>query len=389
LPDHLGSVRQLVGSDSQVDLAQSFDPFGVPFETSGSGESDFGYTGEWWNSEAGLLYLRARYYDPLVGRFVSKDPWQGDSSRPQSLNAWSYVQGNPINRVDPTGFRPRSPEEIGELYEYSCNCGWIDWGHALPGLASTILERLKAKIDWDRINHYYGWTGQRGIRVTSGVGGVLQTPLGNIGLVVPLVNDFAVVKEDEIDASLVPIATGIYIEHSEAFEEVQSQKWYKRSFEAVGGVLGAGAGRSGFSEEDLPSNIIGFWIALQMREGISYEDAKKKVQDICGTVGKAKSLEVYEKEYDNGSGFIEGWKAWEPRLVTLDETHNDSTCDGGLCPAARKWPSEFSRLTSSALSSQRGGAWWWWSLADGDLGLSATSVEGVYGITVTGFPYDW
>jgi YD repeat-containing protein len=60
LPDQLGSVRQLVSSDSQVDLAQSFDPFGVPFETSGSGVSEFGYTGEWWDSEAALLYLRAR-----------------------------------------------------------------------------------------------------------------------------------------------------------------------------------------------------------------------------------------------------------------------------------------------------------------------------------------
>ncbi len=103
LPDHLGSVRQLVGSDSQVDLAQSFDPFGVPFETSGSGESDFGYTGEWWDAEAELSYLRARYYEPMVGRFLSQDPWQGDSSRPQSLNAWSYVQGNPLNFTDPSG----------------------------------------------------------------------------------------------------------------------------------------------------------------------------------------------------------------------------------------------------------------------------------------------
>jgi RHS repeat-associated protein len=79
LPDALGSVRQLVGSDSRVDLAQSYDPFGIPFETSGSGESDFGYTGEWWDAEAALLYLRARYYDPVVGRFVSKDLWQEDS----------------------------------------------------------------------------------------------------------------------------------------------------------------------------------------------------------------------------------------------------------------------------------------------------------------------
>jgi len=64
LPDHLGSVRQLVDSEGQVSLAQSYDPFGVPFEASGSGASDFGYTREWYGSYNDLLYLRARYYDP-------------------------------------------------------------------------------------------------------------------------------------------------------------------------------------------------------------------------------------------------------------------------------------------------------------------------------------
>jgi RHS repeat-associated protein len=95
LPDALGSVRQLVGSDSQVDLAQSFDPFGVPFETSGSGVSDFGYTGESWDAEAALLYLRARYYEPYLNRFISPDTIIPDFENPQSLNRYSYVVNNP------------------------------------------------------------------------------------------------------------------------------------------------------------------------------------------------------------------------------------------------------------------------------------------------------
>jgi RHS repeat-associated protein len=85
LPDHLGSVRQLVGADGQVTLAQSFDPFGVPFEASGSGESDFGYTGEWWGNYNELLYLRARYYDPRLGRFVSADTVVPAYTNPQQL----------------------------------------------------------------------------------------------------------------------------------------------------------------------------------------------------------------------------------------------------------------------------------------------------------------
>ncbi len=50
-----------------------------------------------------LVFLRARYYSPETGGFLSKDMWQGDYTRPQSLNAWLYVEGDPINRVDPSG----------------------------------------------------------------------------------------------------------------------------------------------------------------------------------------------------------------------------------------------------------------------------------------------
>lgn len=50
----------------------------------------------------GLLYMRARYYDPEVGRFISKDPigfWGGD------LNLYAYVVNNPVNYVDPSGLQ--------------------------------------------------------------------------------------------------------------------------------------------------------------------------------------------------------------------------------------------------------------------------------------------
>jgi RHS repeat-associated protein len=143
LPDHLGSVRQLVGSDSQVDLARSFDPFGVPFETSGSGESDFGYTGEWWNSYMELVFLRARYYDPVVGRFLAKDPWLGDILRPLTLNGWSYLENNSISFVDPSGHIKEGQEakradiKVKSLHEIYQVQVLKDWGFVLiPGIPS-------------------------------------------------------------------------------------------------------------------------------------------------------------------------------------------------------------------------------------------------------------
>jgi RHS repeat-associated protein len=53
-----------------------------------------------------LVYLRSRYYAPGMARFVTRDTWDGDYNRPLSLNRWMYVEGNPVNLIDPSGFNP-------------------------------------------------------------------------------------------------------------------------------------------------------------------------------------------------------------------------------------------------------------------------------------------
>jgi hypothetical protein len=47
-------------------------------------------------------------YSPLTGRYLTRDSWQGDYNRPLSLNRWNYVEGNPVNRFDPSGMVPCS-----------------------------------------------------------------------------------------------------------------------------------------------------------------------------------------------------------------------------------------------------------------------------------------
>jgi RHS repeat-associated protein len=138
LPDHLGSVRQLVGSDSQVALAQSFDPFGGSFESAGSGASEFGYTGEWWGSYSQLLYLRARYYDPSVGRFLTMDRWAGDVVWPRTLNNFIYVLDNPINGVDPQGLSPLGTTVGGCHQQQPCS--------------DPIPQVFGTAEDWSRIS---------------------------------------------------------------------------------------------------------------------------------------------------------------------------------------------------------------------------------------------
>jgi hypothetical protein len=60
-----------------------------------------------------LIYLRARYYEPTVGRFISRDSWGGDYSRPNTLNLWNYGYSNPIRYTDPSGKDP-----IGECFGF-------------------------------------------------------------------------------------------------------------------------------------------------------------------------------------------------------------------------------------------------------------------------------
>jgi RHS repeat-associated protein len=121
LNDGLGSVRQLADSAGDVTLAQGYTPFGVLLWSEGSGASAYGFTGEQWDAEVELLYLRARYYEPEVGRFMQRDVWQGDHLRPQSLHPYVYVQNNAINYLDPSGKKREKPwdgEGDNEYWEW-------------------------------------------------------------------------------------------------------------------------------------------------------------------------------------------------------------------------------------------------------------------------------
>jgi len=77
--------------------------FGSVRSTSGTGSTEFRYAAEQYDDTVGLIYLRARYYDPSTGRFLSKDPAGGKLSSPVTQNKYTYAGNNPVNAGDPTG----------------------------------------------------------------------------------------------------------------------------------------------------------------------------------------------------------------------------------------------------------------------------------------------
>jgi RHS repeat-associated protein len=103
LTDALGSVRQLADGSGNVQLARGYTPYGEPLWTNGTASSRYAFTGEDYDPTVGLVFLRARYMQPMLGIFLARDPWGGDQMRPGSMNGWNYGDDNPVNRVDPMG----------------------------------------------------------------------------------------------------------------------------------------------------------------------------------------------------------------------------------------------------------------------------------------------
>ncbi len=89
-------------SASAVLGEQTYGPYGNQRYTQGSLGTDKGYTGQFHDAATGLDYYNARYYDPVMGAFLSPDHVQGNA---QGMNPCSYVAGNPETNTDPTGQR--------------------------------------------------------------------------------------------------------------------------------------------------------------------------------------------------------------------------------------------------------------------------------------------
>ncbi|MEH2058174.1 MAG: putative Ig domain-containing protein [Nostoc sp.] len=107
--DGLGSTRLLTDGTGQVTDRYVYDAFGRLIAHAGGSDNAYQFAGEQRDS-TGLDYLRARYYNSDLGRFISKDAFAGHLASPISENAYVYANANPVNFTDPSGY-----ESLGEL----------------------------------------------------------------------------------------------------------------------------------------------------------------------------------------------------------------------------------------------------------------------------------
>ncbi len=101
--DQLGSTRLITDSAGSSGTATTFtyDPQGALSSSSGSLTTPLMFSGQYLDSESGLYYLRARYYDPATAQFLSVDP-----DLAQTMQSYAYAGDDPVNRTDPSGMCP-------------------------------------------------------------------------------------------------------------------------------------------------------------------------------------------------------------------------------------------------------------------------------------------
>jgi RHS repeat-associated protein len=139
ITDALGSTLALVDSTGAVQTQYAYDAFGGTSASGVAGSNLAQYTGR-ENDSTGLYYYRARYYNPMLGRFISEDPI-GFAGGP---NFYAYVGNDPINWVDAMGLRP------GDKYPNLRCAGW----HAILDINMTSRRRTPA---FPNGREYGGW----------------------------------------------------------------------------------------------------------------------------------------------------------------------------------------------------------------------------------------
>jgi RHS repeat-associated protein len=98
--DQLGSTRAITDATGAVSARYSYTPYGTPTPDASNTDSRFGYAGQYTDHATGLIYMRARWYDPATGQFLTSDPIGNASGE---TNLYRYAGGDPANLIDPTG----------------------------------------------------------------------------------------------------------------------------------------------------------------------------------------------------------------------------------------------------------------------------------------------
>jgi RHS repeat-associated protein len=141
--DQLGSTRMLTNASGEATAKFTYSAYGGPEAGTGTQTTPLGYAGQYTLAHSGLQYLRARFYDPATGEFLTRDPLEEVTREP-----YVYAYDNPLNRSDPSGRVAGAAVgcAVGEVVEPAGGCApgaalgaAATAGAALAGAAAGAL----------------------------------------------------------------------------------------------------------------------------------------------------------------------------------------------------------------------------------------------------------
>ena len=167
LDDHLGSTNVMIDADGELVERTLYYPFGSHRE---GGEEKYSFTGKEFDSEIGLYYYGARYYNPETFVFTQADTIIPDVYYPQALNRYSYCYNNPLKYTDPDGHEPITLTTAALIIGACVVVG------AVAGAGWSAYSQYQETGDLSQIN-------LRDVGKSAAVGGIAGGAAGVVGVV--------------------------------------------------------------------------------------------------------------------------------------------------------------------------------------------------------------
>ncbi|NOU78471.1 RHS repeat protein [Paenibacillus sp. LMG 31459] len=140
-----GDVVQIVDTNGVIKNNYVYDEWGNITSQTEEISNSFKYAGETYDPETGLYYLRARYYDPSMGRFLNEDTVEGQIDNPLTQNLYTYVGNNPLIFSDPSGHSMESDHVLTQqvLNQLApLTAGWEDLQRQLLSLDNSSASNI-------------------------------------------------------------------------------------------------------------------------------------------------------------------------------------------------------------------------------------------------------
>ena len=185
--DPHGNVVQLTNESGAVTKTYEYDSFGNEVNPDGEDENPFRYCGEYYDKETEEVYLRARYYQPEMGRFQTRDTYTGEEDRPLSLHLYTYCENDGVNAWDPSGHKKTTSKERKGEVEIPKGKGTIISYMSYKMVTDTTSDECNLKTTaWDKGDYsvkkpeyYVKIKGRIVIATKANIGGKLKVPIGS------------------------------------------------------------------------------------------------------------------------------------------------------------------------------------------------------------------